>query len=468
MKTEHLILKNLIHNEEFCRSVVPFIKPEYFSDSNDRSIFKFILSFVNEFNNRPTLEAIKIMASESKKIKIEDVDEISNTLDTFSAVEDTDLKFLVKQTEAFCKEKAVYNAVLESIKIISDEKDTRDKGAIPEILKDALSITFDPSVGHDLIEDASSRYDFYHKKEERIPFDIANLNLITGGGLPKKTLNICVGGVNAGKSLFMCHMAANNILNNKNVLYITCEMAEERIAERIDANVLDLTLDTLRTISKAQFLKQVERFKSKTTGKLVIKEYPTGSANVSHFRYLLHELAIKKNFIPDIVYIDYLNICASSRIKNNGLANSYTLVKSIAEEIRGLAVECNLPIVTASQFTRSGASNSDANMTDISESFGTMATCDFSFAIINTEELEKFGQLMIKQLKNRYNDVTKNKKFLVGVDRSKMRIFDIGDVPIDGEGGIRDDYAQTHSYDNDPPPFNAGPKFSKNFGDFKY
>lgn len=466
MNIEHVILKNIIHNEEFCRSTIPFLKDEYFHDYIDKTIFKLINTFVNNYKSRPSTEAIKLMASDSKKLKYEDIDKISSILDSWSQVNDnTSLEFLIKETEKFCKDKSLHNAVLESIKIISDDKDKRDKGSIPEILKDALSISFDPSVGHDLIEDAASRYDFYHKTEERIPFDIANLNLITGGGLPKKTLNICIGGVNSGKTLFMCHMAANNIMSNKNVLYITCEMAEERIAERIDANILDISLDTLRTISKSQFLKQVERVKSKTTGKLVIKEYPTSSANVSHFRYLLHELAIKKNFVPDIIYIDYLNICASSRIKNNGLANSYTLVKSIAEELRGLAVEINRPIVTATQFTRSGSTNSDADMTDVAESFGSMATCDFSFAIINTEELEKLGQLMIKQLKNRYNDVTKNKKFLVGVDRSKMRLYDIGNISIDGEGGIQDNYIN-HDYDN--PPFEVDSKFSKNFNDFKF
>lgn len=466
MRIEHLVLKNLLHNEEYTRSVIPFLKSEYFSDHNDRSIFKFINSFVTEYNKQASVEAIKIMASESKKIKIEDSEAISNLLDSWDKNEQTELSFLIKQTETFCKEKSLHNAILDSIKIISDDKDTRDKGSIPDILKEALSITFDPSVGHDFVSDAESRYEFYHKKEERIRFDISNLNSITCGGLPRKTLNIIVAGVNVGKSLAMCHMAASNVLDGKNVLYITCEMAEERIAERIDANLLDLTLDTLRQISKKQFLSLISNLENKTTGKLVIKEYPTGSANVSHFRYLLHELAIKKNFLPDIIYIDYLNICASSRIKNNGQTNSYTLVKSIAEEVRGLAVEANLPIVTATQFTRSGASNSDADMTDVSESFGTVATADLVLALINTEELEKLGQLMIKQLKNRYNDVTKNKKFLVGIDRSKMRLFDIGDIQIDGEGGIQDPYQ-----DNNYGEFDTGygsSKYKKNFDNFKF
>jgi len=447
MKIEHVVLKNIIHNEQYCRSVIPFLKDDYFHDYTDKTIYKLINSFVNNFKSRPSIEAIKLMASESKKIKYEEVEVISNLLDSWSKdVENTSLEFLVKETESFCKEKALHNAVLESIKIISDEKENREKGLIPEILKDALSISFDPSVGHDFIDSAEDRFEFYHKKEERIPFDIQNLNMITYGGLPKKTLNIIVAGVNVGKSLAMCHMAASNLLMNKNVLYITCEMAEERIAERIDANVLDITLDTLRDLSKNQFMKLINNLKTRTTGKLVVKEYPTSTASASHFRYLLHELAIKKNFVPDIIYIDYLNICASSRIKNTGLANSYTLVKSIAEEVRGLAVEMNLPIVTATQFTRSGASNSDADMSDVSESFGTVATADLVLALINTEELEKLGQLMIKQLKNRYNDVTKNKKFLVGVDRSKMRLFDIGNITIDGEGGIQDSYENEVSH----------------------
>lgn len=463
MKIEHLVLKNIIHNEQYCRSVIPFLKDDYFHDYTDKTIYKLINSFVNNFKSRPSIEAIKLMASESKKIKYEEVEVISNLLDSWSKdVENTSLEFLVKETESFCKEKALHNAVLESIKIISDEKEKRDKGVIPEILKDALSISFDPSVGHDFIDSAEDRFEFYHKKEERISFDIQNLNMITCGGLPKKTLNIIVAGVNVGKSLAMCHMAASNLLMNKNVLYITCEMAEERIAERIDANVLDITLDTLRDLSKNQFMKLIDNLKTRTTGKLVVKEYPTSTASASHFRYLLHELAIKKNFVPDIIYIDYLNICASSRIKNTGLANSYTLVKSIAEEVRGLAVEMNLPIVTATQFTRSGASNSDADMSDVSESFGTVATADLVLALINTEELEKLGQLMIKQLKNRYNDVTKNKKFLVGVDRSKMRLFDIGNITIDGEGGIQDSYQVSHNdYGDYQEPKLKSDKFTK-------
>ncbi len=463
MKIEHLILKNIVYNEEYCRSVTPFLKDEYFHDYNEKVIFRLINNFVNNYKARPSIEAIKLMASESKKIKYEEVEAISNLLDSWSKdVENTSLDFLIKQTESFCKEKSLHNAVLESIKIISDEKDKRDKGVIPEILKDALSISFDPSVGHDFIDSAEDRYEFYHKKEERIPFDIGNLNTITCGGLPKKTLNILVAGVNVGKSLAMCHMAASNLLIGKNVLYITCEMAEERIAERIDANVLDITLDTLREISKNQFLKLINNLKSRTSGKLVVKEYPTSTASASHFRYLLHELSIKKNFIPDIIYIDYLNICSSSRIKNTGLANSYTLVKSIAEEVRGLAVEMNLPIVTATQFTRSGASNSDADMSDVSESFGTVATADLVLAIINTEELEKLGQLMIKQLKNRYNDVTKNKKFLVGVDRSKMRLFDIGDVAVDTNLGIGGEDGMD-SYGGMSKSFGKS-----SFNDFKY
>jgi replicative DNA helicase len=352
MNIEHVILKNLIHDEEYVRCTIPFIKPEYFSDTNDRTIFKLISNFVSEYNTRPSIEAMKLMASESKRITIENSDEICNLLDSWSERDGSKLEFLITETEKFCKEKAIHNAILESIKIISDDKDKREKGAIPEILKDALAVSFDPNVGHDLLDNAEARYDFHHKTEERIPFDIQNLNLITSGGLPRKTLNIIVGGVNTGKSLVMCHMAASNLLINKNVLYITCEMAEERIAERIDANLLDITMDTLKSISKKQFLRLVDGLKDKTTGKLVIKEYPTSTASASNFRFLLHELELKRNFIPDIIYIDYMNICASSRIKNNGNANSYTLVKAIAEELRSLAVEINRPIVSATQFTR--------------------------------------------------------------------------------------------------------------------
>lgn len=461
MKIEHLILKNIVYNEDFCRSSIPFLKEEYFHEYIDKTLFKLINTFVNTYKSRPSIEAIKLMASESKKLKYEDIDQINSILDSFNETDQTATSFLLKETEQFCKEKALHNAVLESIKIISDENEKRDKGVIPELLKDALSISFDPSVGHDFILGAEDRFDFYHRKEERIPFDIQQLNYITNGGLPNKSLTIIVAGVNVGKSLAMCHMAAANLLANKNVLYITCEMAEERIAERIDANVLDITLDTLRSISKNQFMKLINQVQQRTSGKLVIKEYPTSSANASHFRYLLHELALKKNFVPDIIYIDYLNICTSSRMKNNGAINSYTLVKAIAEELRGLAVEMNLPIVTATQFTRSGATNSDADMTDVSESFGTVATADLVLALINTEELEKLGQLMIKQLKNRFNDVTKNKKFLVGVDRSKMRLFDIGNVTIDGEGGIQDNYNHYDKEEYDDPPMSKSDKFSK-------
>lgn len=461
MKIEHLILKNLLHNEEYVRGVLPFIKSEYFKSPNEKILYKFISSFINEYKKKPSIEAIKIVVSESKKIKKEDAEEICNLLDTWKTKENTDTTFLIKQTEAFCKEKALHNAMLESIKIITDEKDNRDKGIVPELLKEALSIAFDPAVGHDLLEDAAARYDFYHKVEEKIPFDIDNLNKITDGGLSRKTLNILVAGVNVGKSLAMCHMAASNLLHGKKVLYITCEMAEERIAERIDANILDVSIDTLRQITKEQFLKLISKLKTNTVGDLIIKEYPTGTANANHFRYLIHELALKKGFIPDIIYIDYLNICSSSRLKNNGSTNSYTLVKSIAEEIRALAVELNVPIVTATQLTREGSVNSDANMTHVSESFGTVATADLILALINTENLERLGQIMFKQLKNRYTDVTKNKKFLVGIDRSKMRLYDIGDIPIDGSGN---DETEEIEYTS---PF-KGKSNKGNFSDFKF
>jgi len=327
--------------------------------------------------------------------------------------------------------------VLESISIIADDKsnkkDKKDKGVIPDLLKDALSISFDPRVGHDYNEDAEARYDFYHRQEEKIPFDIDMLNVVTCGGFPKKTLNIIMAGVNAGKSLAMCHFATSNLMMGKNVLYITMEMAEEKIAERIDANLLDISLDNLKLISKAQYMNLITKAQAKAPGKLIVKEYPTSSANVNHFRHLLNELELKKKFVPDIIYIDYLNICSSSRVKMSNTVNSYILVKSIAEEIRGLAVEFNVPIVSATQLTRGGSASSDVSMTDTSESFGLPATADFMLALINTEEIQRLGQLLMKQLKNRYGDVTKNQKFAVGIDRGKMRLYDIGTAALDIE-----------------------------------
>lgn len=435
MKLENLILKNLIKNEKFCRATLPYIKAEYFSDKVEKAIFRTISKFVDTYNDQPTVESIRVILSESNWLAQEDVDVAVTQLESISEEEQSNYDWLIDKTESFCKEKAIHNAVLESIGIIADDKsnkkDKKDKGVIPELLKEALSISFDPTVGHDYDVDAEARYEFYHRKEEKIPFDIELMNVITTGGFPKKTLNVIMAGTNTGKSLAMCHFATNNIICGKNVLYITMEMAEERIAERIDANLLDVSLDNLKMVSKAQYMNLIDKSKERAAGKLIIKEYPTSSANVNHFRHLLNELELKKNFVPDIIYIDYLNICSSSRVKMSNTVNSYILIKSIAEEIRGLAVEFNVPIVTATQTNRTGFSNSDVDLTNTSESFGLPATADFMFALINTEELEKLSQLMVKQLKNRYGDVSKNKKFAIGVDRSKMRLYDIGSAALD-------------------------------------
>ena len=367
MTIQHLILKNLIHNETYARNILPFIKEEYFSDTDKtKNIFKYISNFITQYNERPSIEALKLCISESN-LNIDDKNSLYETVELYREREDTNLTWIVNETEKFCKDRAIENAIIDSVQILNDKQETRDKGIIPELLKDALAISFDPSVGHDFIEDVDERYDFYHKKEERIPFDIDVLNKITNGGIPKKTLNILAAGVNVGKTLVMCHFATSFVLQNKNVLYITMEMSEEKIAERIDANILDISLDTLKVIPKPQYLSMIEKIKKTVKGKLIIKEFPTAGASVTHFRRLLSELALKKKFVPDVIFIDYLNICASSRIKNNGQANTYVLVKSIAEEVRGLGVEFNVPIVTATQLNRSGFSSSDNSLVDIAE-----------------------------------------------------------------------------------------------------
>ena len=438
MKIETLILKNLVRNESFCRATLPYIKSEYFSDKIEKAIFRKIIQFVDTYKEQPTIESIKVILGETNYLAQEDVDAAMTQLEMYSEDEESaNYEWMINKTEEFCKEKAIHNAVLESISIIADDKinkkDKKDKGVIPDLLKDALSISFDPRVGHDYNEDAEARYDFYHRQEEKIPFDIDMLNVVTCGGFPKKTLNIIMAGVNAGKSLAMCHFATSNLMMGKNVLYITMEMAEEKIAERIDANLLDISLDNLKLVSKAQYMNLITKAQAKAPGKLIVKEYPTSSANVNHFRHLLNELELKKKFVPDIIYIDYLNICSSSRVKMSNTVNSYILVKSIAEEIRGLAVEFNVPIVSATQLTRGGSASSDVSMTDTSESFGLPATADFMLALINTEEMQRLGQLLMKQLKNRYGDVTKNQKFAVGIDRGKMRLYDIGTAALDIE-----------------------------------
>ena len=427
MKLEQAILTSLIYNEDYLRKVLPFIKPEYFSDRTERTLFNEITSFTETYNNTPEIAALSIAVKE--KTNLTD-DEVQKCEDYLSEIEKdnnpkTEIQWLVDKTEKFCQEKAIYNAVLGSISILDGKDKTNDKGAIPKILSDALAISFDTTVGHDYLQDSDERYEFYHRKEERIPFDLDIFNKITKGGLPAKTLNIALAGTGVGKSLFMCHMAAGAMVQGRNVLYITLEMAEEKIAERIDANLLNVTLDDLMELPKDLYDKKVERVKSKTTGKLIIKEYPTASASTIHFRTLLNELNLKKSFIPDIIFVDYLNICCSARIRAGSNINSYTYVKSIAEELRGLAVEYNLPIVSATQTTRSGFTSSDPGLEDTSESFGLPATADLMFALITSEDLEALGQIMVKQLKNRYNDPSYYKRFTVGVDRSKMKLYDI-------------------------------------------
>lgn len=427
MKLEQAILTSLIYNEDFLRKVLPFIKPEYFSDRTERTLFNEITSFTETYNSSPEIAALSIAVKE--KTNLTD-DEVQKCEDYLSEIEKdntakTEIQWLVDKTEKFCQEKAIYNAVLGSISILDGKDKTNDKGAIPKILSDALAISFDTTVGHDYLQDSDERYEFYHRKEERIPFDLDIFNKITKGGLPAKTLNIALAGTGVGKSLFMCHMAAGAMVQGRNVLYITLEMAEEKIAERIDANLLNVTLDDLMELPKDLYDKKVERVKSKTTGKLIIKEYPTASASTIHFRTLLNELNLKKSFIPDIIFVDYLNICCSARIRAGSNINSYTYVKSIAEELRGLAVEYNLPIVSATQTTRSGFTSSDPGLEDTSESFGLPATADLMFALITSEDLEALGQIMVKQLKNRYNDPSYYKRFTVGVDRAKMKLYDI-------------------------------------------
>ena len=427
MKLEQSILRNLVYNEDYLRKVLPFLKDDYFSDRTERTIYNEITSFTETYNTPPTIEALSIAVKERNNLSDDEVKNCETYLQEIEAhsKEQTEVQWLVDKTEKFCQEKAVYNAVLGAISILDGKDKSKDKGAIPSILSDALAVSFDTTVGHDYLQDSDARYDFYHRKEERIPFDLEYFNKITKGGLPTKTLNIALAGTGVGKSLFMCHVAAGAMVQGKNALYITLEMAEEKIAERIDANLLNVTLDDLIDLPKEMYDKKVARVREKTTGKLIIKEYPTASASVTHFRTLLNELNLKRSFVPDIIFVDYLNICCSSRIKAGANINSYTYVKSIAEELRGLAVEYNVPIVSATQTTRSGFTSSDPGLEDTSESFGLPATADLMFALISSEELEELGQIMVKQLKNRYNDPGYYKRFTVGVDRAKMKLFDI-------------------------------------------
>ncbi len=416
----------MLKNEKYLRKALPFLKNEYFT-SEDAIVFNEIKEFVLKYNKAPTYDALLIEIDSADRITEDQFKKCKSEIESWDLknYEEPNEAWIVDQTEKFCQEKAIYQAMMKSIEIMNDKGGTLQKGAIPHLLTEALSVTFDPNIGHDYFENFAERFDFYHRVESKIPFDLDFFNKITKGGLPNKTLNIALAGTGVGKSLFMCHCAAANLNIGKNVLYITLEMAEEKIAERIDANLLNVAVDDLEKLSKDMYEKKIKNLRSKTNGKLIVKEYPTATASSNHFRSLLNELRLKKSFTPDIIYIDYLNICTSARIKAGSNVNSYTLIKSIAEELRGLAVEFGVPIVSATQTTRSGFSNTDVGLEDTSESFGLPATADFMFALISTENLEQLGQIMVKQLKNRYNDPTSNKRFVLGIDRAKMKLYDV-------------------------------------------
>ena len=423
MQVENLVIKNLLNDEEYLRKSLPFIKSEYFSETGDRNIFEIISKYFSDYNAIPTKEALQIEAGNLTDISDDQYNSLLEYIQNIDA-EESDLQWALDTTEKWCKERAVYLALMESIKIADGNDKNKGPEAIPSILSDALSVSFDNHIGHDYIDDYEERYESYHRVDAKIPFDIEMLNKITKGGLVNKSLNVALAGTGVGKSLFMCHVASSCLMQGYNVLYITMEMAEEKIAERIDANLLNVNIQDLAQLPKMMFENKVNRIAKKTQGKLIVKEYPTASAHVGHFRALINDLVLKKSFRPDIIFVDYLNICASSRYKGSANINSYTLVKSIAEELRGLAVETSVPIVSATQTTRSGYGSSDVDLTDTSESFGLPATADLMFALISTEELEQLGQIMVKQLKNRYNDLSVNKRFVVGIDRAKMRLYD--------------------------------------------
>ena len=422
-RIETTVLRNLIYNEEFSRKVIPFIQPDYFEQRSERVVFEEITKFIVKYGSAITIEALNIETdnrTDLTEAEVKEVRDINNSLKDIPA----DYQWLMDTTEKWCRDRAIYLALMESISLADGQDDAKGRDAIPSILSDALAVSFDNHIGHDYLEDYEDRYESYHRKEERIEFDLDLFNKITKGGIPNKTLNIALAGTGVGKSLFMCHVASSVLLQGKNVLYITLEMAEEKIAERIDANLLYVNIQNITDLPKPMFEKKVHKLKKKTQGELIIKEYPTASAHSGHFKALLNELSLKKSFKPDIIFIDYLNICASSRYRANSNVNSYSYIKAIAEELRGLAVEANLPILSATQTTRSGYGSSDVDLTDTSESFGLPATADLMFALISTEELEGLNQIMVKQLKNRYNDPTIYKRFVIGIDRAKMRLYD--------------------------------------------
>ena len=467
-RIETLILKNLIHNEEYSRKVLPFLDKDYFLEHTDKLLYQQIESFITKYNNLPTKEAL-VIELDNTPLKDEEFENVSELITHLEGEKDekSDLSWLLETTEKFCQDKAIYNAVVNSIKILDEpEKSKDDKGAIPELLTDALSVSFDPHVGHDYLLDSDDRYDFYHRVEKKIPFDLDYFNKITGGGLSSKTLNVALAGTGVGKSLFMCHVASGALSQGNNVLYITLEMAEERIAERIDANLLNIRLDDLASLPKQMYEKKIQSLLNTVKGRLIIKEYPTAAASTNHFRALLNELNLKRNFKPDMILVDYINICSSSRIRPGQYTNSYSYIKSIAEELRGLAVEFDVPIVSATQTNRAGFQNTDVGLEDTSESFGLPATADFMFALITNENLEEAGQLLIKQLKNRYSDPTSNKKFLVGVDRAKMRLTDLGEL---SQSGLVDTGKEEK---DDTPSFDIATggrmKNKKDFGEFQF
>jgi replicative DNA helicase len=456
---ETTILRNLLFNNDYCRKVLPFIRDEYFENLHEKVVFEEICKFIVAYEQLATKEVLLIEAEKRTDITEETYRTICEYVSKLDNTE-VEEKWLTDTTEKWCRDKAIYLALMESIKIADGQDEKKSRDAIPSILQDALAVSFDNNIGHDYFQDYEQRYDFYHQTEEKIPFDLEFFNKITKGGLPNKTLNIALAGTGVGKSLFMCHVAAAALLQNKNVLYITMEMAEEKIAERIDANLLNVNIQDIETLPKIMFETKVNKISKKSQGTLIIKEYPTASAHSGHFRALLNELALKKSFRPDIVFIDYLNICASERYRGNLSVNSYSYIKAIAEELRGLAVETKVPIVSATQTTRSGYGSSDVDITDTSESFGLPATADLMFALISTEELEQLGQIMVKQLKNRYNDPTMNKRFVVGIDRAKMRLYDVE------QSAQKDllDSGQDEEYDNEKE--NAS--MSDKFGGFKF
>jgi replicative DNA helicase len=454
---EKTTLSELIENEDYARTVLPHMRKDYFSDRNERIIFEEIQKFVEKYNSLPTKSSIEIEIDNRRDLNEQDVKTVLSVIKSLEKDENANFEWLVETTEKFCKDKAVYNAIVEGIQIIDGKDKERDIDSLPNILSDALAVGFDNSVGHDYLLDSDERFDFYHTVEEKIPFDLEFFNRITKGGLPPKTLNIALAGTGVGKSLFMCHMAANCMNQGKNVLYITLEMAEERIAERIDANLMNISMEDLHDLPKSMYVTKIGRIKKDTNGQLIIKEYPTASAHTGHFRGLVKELAIKKSFKPDIIFVDYLNICASSRFKGSTSVNSYMYIKSIAEELRGLAVETNLPIMSATQTTRSGFISTDIGLEDTSESFGLPATADLMFALISNEELDGLNQIAVKQLKNRYNDPTINKRFVIGIDRAKMRLNNLDEK---AQKGIVDSN-QTESEDDFTSPLFDNTEFGE-------